>query len=90
MQNLIRNCSLLALTFLVAGAGAAVAASAQEACRPDYQRLCSNVRPGGGHIVECLGQHQSELSAQCKQALGDVKAKAPNGGKGTSQSAPAG
>jgi hypothetical protein len=33
-------------------------------CRPDYDRLCSGVQPGGGRILACLQSHARALSPQ--------------------------
>ena len=35
------------------------------ACVDDLQRLCANVRPGGGRLVQCLSSHAPELSEAC-------------------------
>jgi hypothetical protein len=40
----------------------------KEACKPDVEKFCSGVAPGGGRIMECLKQHESELSDACKAA----------------------
>jgi hypothetical protein len=40
-----------------------------EACWDDVSGLCSDVRPGGGRILKCLKEHESELSDPCKVAL---------------------
>ena len=40
-----------------------------QACRADYQRLCSDVVPGGGRILACLHLHAGALSAACAQAM---------------------
>ena len=42
----------------------------REACKGDYQKLCSGVSPGGGRIKKCLNDNFSALSDPCKQALG--------------------
>jgi hypothetical protein len=44
-----------------------------EACRPDVERLCKDVKPGGGRIRECLKAHQSELSDTCKADVKDAR-----------------
>jgi hypothetical protein len=35
------------------------------ACKADVQKLCADVQPGEGRIIECLKTHQAELSPQC-------------------------
>lgn len=45
---------------------------AMEACKPDAEKFCKDVKPGGGRVVACLKQHKSELSAECKAAGGKV------------------
>jgi Cysteine rich repeat len=44
------------------------AEAAKEACKPDVDKFCSDVAAGGGRVMECLKQHQSELSDTCKSA----------------------
>jgi Cysteine rich repeat len=38
-------------------------------CRADYDRLCANVKPGGGRILACLQSRSAELSPPCGQAM---------------------
>ena len=64
--------SLMVASFAVTDAAAA-AGNARVACKGDYQRLCNNVSPGGGRIMQCFKEHASELSAPCKAALADAK-----------------
>jgi hypothetical protein len=42
-------------------------------CHPDYQKFCSSVERGDGRVVECLKQHQAQLSPACAT---DMKAMA--------------
>ncbi len=42
--------------------------AAREACKPDVEKFCAGVAAGGGRIMECLKQHESELSDACKAA----------------------
>ena len=41
----------------------------QEACGGDIKKFCSNIERGGGRIVQCLEQHQKEVSQACNQLL---------------------
>lgn len=39
------------------------------ACRQDAETLCKGIQPGGGRIVNCLLDHQKELSDACYDQL---------------------
>ena len=43
------------------------------ACRADLQKLCKGVQPGGGRLVMCLKQHESEVSPGCREAMAEAK-----------------
>jgi len=43
--------------------------AAMQACRADYGKLCSGVKPGGGRGAECLKQHEAELTPACRAAV---------------------
>ena len=40
-----------------------------EACGDDMKKFCRHVQPGGGRILQCLEQYQSEISPNCSQWL---------------------
>lgn len=42
---------------------------AKDACKEDAQKLCKDIQPGGGRIVQCLKQHESELSHACREKI---------------------
>ncbi len=42
--------------------------AAKEACKPDVEKFCAGLPTGDGRIMQCLHQHQSELSEACKAA----------------------
>ncbi len=44
-------------------------------CRPDAERLCPGVPPGGGRIIKCLKAHKLEMSVGCAMALRRIKAR---------------
>ena len=61
----------------------AEAKSLAQLCRADFDKLCPNVRPGGGRILACLESHAVELTPQCQAALPQadaLKAKAEAAG----------
>ena len=69
----------LAALAVLAGPAAAQTpkqASPRQACRTDYQALCSGVTPGQGRILACLVQHADALSPGCQQALQSARAAA--------------
>lgn len=39
------------------------------ACHADAQKSCKGVAPGGGRLVQCLMEHEAELSPACKKEL---------------------
>ncbi len=75
----------IALLFLVSTAAPAFAQQPSQLdkevealrayCKPDIERLCPNVPPGGGRIKECLMQKKMELSVGCAKALEELKKK---------------
>lgn len=38
-------------------------------CKADIEKFCKNVQPGQGRIVQCMKQHENELSHACKEQL---------------------
>lgn len=46
----------------------------REACLGDVKKLCADVRPGGGRIVQCLRGHDRDLSQGCRDGLASLKA----------------
>lgn len=54
---------------LQGGAPSQGSPSARQACRADYQAVCSGVSPGGGRVLACLKANYSKLSPDCQSAL---------------------
>jgi hypothetical protein len=52
---------------------------AHEACKPDVEKFCSDVKAGGGRIISCMRQHKEELSQACKDAIGHGSKGPPPG-----------
>ena len=47
----------------------------ERVCREDAKKFCSNVRPGGGRIYNCLTSHDAELAPACREQLAAAKAR---------------
>lgn len=82
-SKLLNSCAALALALLAAGPALAEDApqqpvKAKHACRPDVQRLCADVQPGGGRILACLKGHSADLSPDCTTALAAMEARRAN------------
>jgi hypothetical protein len=46
----------------------------RQACQSEVQRWCQDVKPGRGALAKCLRAHDSELTAACRDALGQARA----------------
>jgi len=40
-----------------------------KACQRDTEALCAGLLPGGGRIIECLDEHQMDLSSSCRSEV---------------------
>jgi len=69
--------SLAVLLSAFLGTAAAQPAEKGGACRPDVEKFCKGVKPGAGRIVQCLEQHESELSGGCRASIEQGKQKHP-------------
>jgi len=49
--------------------GTDVYAQGRVPCVEDIAKFCKDVQPGGGRIVRCLKEHESELSPECNERL---------------------
>lgn len=69
--------TVLALLFIgaVFATPAHAAVPGAEACKADAEKLCPGAKPGSGAIVQCLKQHQAELSPACIEFRDKVKDK---------------
>ena len=68
--------SLVALALIsLPGSTRTATAQALKFCKADAARLCPGVAPGGGKIIECLKQHENEVSIGCGKEMKAIKAK---------------
>lgn len=74
-RNLALAAIVLAATAPAALAqGGPVAQKIRAACTQDVKTLCPDVQPGGGRILQCLKEKQSQVSPDCVAALEEAKA----------------
>lgn len=76
------SAAVLAGVFLTASLSAAHSQDRQvvrQACSADYQKLCADVRLGGGRALQCLHAHDKELAPECKAALDAYESPPPTG-----------
>jgi gas vesicle protein len=45
----------------------------KEACKGDVEKLCKDVKMGGGRIIKCLKANSDTLSPDCKAAMSREK-----------------
>jgi hypothetical protein len=80
MRNVMKGIMSGVLATLVSTAFAAEGAQGmqqgmqQGACKADAQKLCADVQPGEGRLLECLKTHQADLSPGCAGNMKKVQA----------------
>ena len=57
--------------FQPAAAQQSIVDNVLNACKPEIQNFCSNVRPGNGRLLACFYAHEDKLTVQCLNALYD-------------------
>ena len=60
--------ALLALPMVVSAAEQAE----QRPCMEELEKFCKDVKPGEGRIIKCLQDHDSELSAVCRDKVQSI------------------
>jgi cysteine rich repeat protein len=65
-------------------------AGPREACKGDVEKLCPDVKQGGGRIIECLKEHKDQVSQACSDAMARARAEhhPPAGAGGQSSGQP--
>jgi hypothetical protein len=47
----------------------------RELCGAEFRSYCANVQLGGGRAIQCLEANAANLSARCKGALAEIRAR---------------
>ena len=81
LASLVRSALWVVCGVTVAGPGPAQQTPStptqtpmRQVCRADFQKFCADVRPGSGHVAQCLLAHRDGLSPGCRDALVKVGA----------------
>jgi hypothetical protein len=53
--------------------GRTYAAEEELPCAEEIAKHCKGVKPGGGRILDCLNEHQNELSISCRKKLDESR-----------------
>jgi hypothetical protein len=60
---------ILAIGFSGSAFAQRLTAEQRTACKPDFEKLCSDTKPGGGRIMACLNKQYDQLSDDCKKVV---------------------
>ena len=41
-------------------------------CADDIEKYCKEIKPGGGRLLNCLKEHETELSGSCRGKIGEL------------------
>ena len=44
-------------------------------CRDDLSKLCADVKPGEGRLLQCIEKNDAKVSKRCKEAIKEVGLK---------------
>jgi Cysteine rich repeat len=69
----MKHLMILMMTLLVP-----TTAIAKSACKDERIKFCKDIVTAKGDIIDCLKQHETELSEACKASL-DARSKANKG-----------
>ena len=71
-MTFLRNVGVIAACLAAGAASAQTPApmpKLRQVCAADFQKLCPDVTPGHGAVMQCFKGHMSELSPDCKSGL---------------------
>lgn len=56
-------------TAFFAGSALAQTTSEKMACKPDYEKFCPGVEPGGDRVIDCLAKELANLAPECQAVV---------------------
>jgi len=66
---------LLAVLLVIPAVAFPESPAEQRPCAGELERFCRDVQPGEGRIMECLQEHDRDLSAACRDKVNVVLAR---------------
>jgi hypothetical protein len=63
----------ISLFFIVLGSNFHAHAQESLCCADDIEKYCKGVKPGGERLLNCLKSHEKELSASCREKIGELQ-----------------
>lgn len=55
-----------------------VCASEARPCAEEIMQFCKDIKPGGGRVILCLKNHESELTSVCKDKIQEILKRVDN------------
>jgi Cysteine rich repeat len=74
--GLLLTGAVVAGLIMSGGDGSSAQGGETPPCADEIEKDCGEVKPGGGRIIACLKEHESELSALCKDKIEKVAERA--------------
>ena len=71
---MVRLSLALACLTLVAGPACAQPGLARAVCKDDVAKLCADIQPGAGRLMQCLRAHGDQVSEGCRTAMNEAQA----------------
>jgi hypothetical protein len=65
----------ISVLFVVWSWHSAYAAERTRPCAEEIANYCKGIRPGGGRILNCLKEHDQDLSSTCKEKVAGIEKK---------------
>jgi len=75
MTKHMRIVSLFGVILSLAAFTQPASAHTEGACKDDAKKFCANIKPGDGRMMDCMKQHEAELSQACKDNRAEMKQK---------------
>lgn len=66
IRGLSAAIAVISLAFLALTSSINASAADRSPCADDVARFCKDIKPGKGAVIDCLEQHENELTPACR------------------------